>query len=50
MLTKLLTKLENAADWAALLARRTIRAWKYYRRLRYSWHLAWHKAGWQTCD
>lgn len=28
-----------------LFARRIVRAWRYWRRLRYSWHLAWHKAG-----
>lgn len=32
---------------AALFAARLARAWRYYRKLNYSWHLAWHKAGWR---
>lgn len=39
--------LEEALEAAALLAERTLRAWRYYRRLNYSWRLAWAKAGWQ---
>lgn len=46
----MLRKLANLVITIDLLARRTYRAWQYYRQLRYSWHLAWHKAGWQTCD
>jgi hypothetical protein len=33
-------------DRAQLLALRTYRAWRYWRRLKYSWRLAWAKAGW----
>lgn len=28
-----------------LFAARVLRAWSYHRKLQYSWHLAWHKAG-----
>lgn len=31
-------------------ALRALRAWRFYRLLRYSWRLAWAKAGWQTGD
>jgi hypothetical protein len=33
---------------AVLLARRLHRALQYYRKLRYTWHLSWVKAGWQA--
>jgi len=45
--------LGTLAHWlgtADLFVRRTRRAWTYYRKLRYSWRLAWAKAGWQACD
>jgi hypothetical protein len=35
-------------DRALLFVLRFRRAWRYYRQLRYSWHLAWHKAHWQA--
>jgi hypothetical protein len=28
-----------------LLGKRFCRAWRYYRRLKYSWHVSWMKAG-----
>lgn len=31
-----------------LTARRIHRAWRFHRQLHYTWHLAWHKAGWQA--
>lgn len=31
-------------DRIELFALRVIRAWRYYRRLNYSWRLAWAKA------
>ena len=34
-------------DKAMVFAERTIRAWRFYRLLNYSWRLAWAKAGWQ---
>lgn len=38
----MVNRIFNRAD---LFARRTWRAWCYWRRLDYSWHLAWAKAG-----
>ena len=32
-------------DRAELLALRLMRAWRFYRRLGYTWRLAWAKAG-----
>lgn len=32
-------------DHIELFALRTVRAWRYWRRLGYSWRLAWAKAG-----
>lgn len=31
-------------DRACLFAKRAVRAWRYYTRLKYSWRLAWAKA------
>lgn len=45
-----LSTLANGIGAADCFVRRLRRAWRYYRQLHYSWHLAWHKAGWQTCD
>ena len=33
---------------ALLFLARAARALRYYRRLHYSWRLAWAKAGWST--
>jgi hypothetical protein len=33
-------------DRATVFAMRVLRAWRYYRRLHYSWRLSWAKAGW----
>lgn len=35
-------------DRVGLFLMRLIRAWRYWRRLRYSWRLAWAKAGWAS--
>jgi hypothetical protein len=37
-------------DRALVFIARLIRAWRYHRLLRYSWRLAWAKAGWQVAD
>lgn len=35
---------------AGRFARRLYRAWRYFTKLRYSWHLAWIKSAWIKSD
>jgi hypothetical protein len=41
----MLRLIRNSAGRVGLFAARVVRAWRYWRRLRYTWHLAWAKAG-----
>lgn len=44
----MIDKLTAAGQRVWLFVRRLHRAWRFYRKLDYTWHLAWHKAGWQV--
>lgn len=40
-------RIRRYADRVNLFTARALRAWRFYRRLNYSWRLSWIKAGYQ---